>query len=166
MATSRFFHYSNRPGWDTNQWAKETVPRDFRLPDFSSFEPAWDTDQWVKIFSILVKFSVSYSNFSKSPRGMVLRWVSLHGHQTALSQPPRSMILRWVNSNFFGWNLPGVWYCGESVTLGYHTALSYATKFFVKYPRSMILRQLSQSPQGIILRGVTHDPGESASISL
>ena len=29
----------------------------------SSFELAWVTDQWVKIFSILVRISLSYSNF-------------------------------------------------------------------------------------------------------
>ena len=43
---------------------KGTVQRDFRPPFFSSFEPVWATDQWVKIVSILVKFSLSYSNFS------------------------------------------------------------------------------------------------------
>ena len=48
---------------------------------FSSFEPAWATDQWVKIVSILVKISQSYSNFL---------------NDTALSQSPRSIILRGV----------------------------------------------------------------------
>ena len=43
---------------------KWTVQRDFRPPCFSSFKPAWATVQWVKIFSILVKISLSYSNFS------------------------------------------------------------------------------------------------------
>ena len=33
------------------------------LEFFSLFEPAWATDQLVKIFSILVKFSLRYSNF-------------------------------------------------------------------------------------------------------
>ena len=43
---------------------KGTILGDFRpLVFFSSFEPAWATDQWVKILSILVKFSLSYSNF-------------------------------------------------------------------------------------------------------
>ena len=41
-----------------------TVQRDFRLPFFSSFKPAWATDQRVKIFSIFVKISLSYSNWS------------------------------------------------------------------------------------------------------
>ena len=45
---------------------KETVQRDFLPPFFSSFEPAWATEQWVKIFSILVKIWLSYSNFSES----------------------------------------------------------------------------------------------------
>ena len=35
----------------------------FDLQFFSSFGPAWVTDQWVKVFSILVKFSLRYSNF-------------------------------------------------------------------------------------------------------
>ena len=60
---------------------------------FSSFEPAWATDQWVKIVSILVKISQSYSNFSV--------------YHTAQSQSPRSIILRRVN-------LPTVSYCAES----------------------------------------------------
>ena len=51
----------------------------FDLQFFSSFEPAWAKDLWVKIFSILVKFSLSYSNFSESPRGMILRRVNLPG---------------------------------------------------------------------------------------
>ena len=45
---------------------KGTVQRDFRPPDFSSFKPTWATDLLVKIFLILVKISLSYSNFSKS----------------------------------------------------------------------------------------------------
>ena len=36
----------------------------FDLQCFSSFEPAWVTDQWVKIFSIYVKISLSYTIFS------------------------------------------------------------------------------------------------------
>ena len=47
----------------------------FDLQFFSTFEPAWATDQWVKIFSILVQFLPSYSNFSESTRGMILRTV-------------------------------------------------------------------------------------------
>ena len=43
---------------------KGTVQRDFRLSFFSSFEPAWATDPWVKIASLLVGVSPSYSNFS------------------------------------------------------------------------------------------------------
>ena len=35
----------------------------FDLQFFSSFEPVWGTDQWVKIFSILVQISRSYSKF-------------------------------------------------------------------------------------------------------
>ena len=58
---------------------KGTVQRDFWPPVFSLFEPAWSTDQWVKIFSNLVKFSPSYSNFS--------------GYITELSHSPRSIIL-------------------------------------------------------------------------
>ena len=48
---------------------------------FSSFEPALATDQWIKIFSILVKNSQSYSNFKSenlTPRGIILRRVRLH----------------------------------------------------------------------------------------
>ena len=36
----------------------------FDLQFFSPFEPAWSTDQWVKIFLIVVWFSLTYSNFS------------------------------------------------------------------------------------------------------
>ena len=46
---------------------------------FLSFEPAWATDQWFKTFSILVKFSLSYSNFYESPRGIILLRVNLPG---------------------------------------------------------------------------------------
>ena len=42
---------------------KGTILRDFRPPVFSSFEPVWANDQRVKIFSILVTFSQSSSNF-------------------------------------------------------------------------------------------------------
>ena len=49
----------------------------FDLQFFSSIEPAWATDQWVKIFSNLVRFLLSYSNFYESPRGMILRRVNL-----------------------------------------------------------------------------------------
>ena len=34
----------------------------FDLQFFSLFEPTCATDQWVKIFSIVVKISLSYSN--------------------------------------------------------------------------------------------------------
>ena len=57
----------------------------FDLQFFSSFEPAWATDQWVKIFSILVKFSPSYSNFYESP-WEILRRVNLPGYHTPASQ--------------------------------------------------------------------------------
>ena len=87
----------------------------FDLQFFSSFEPAWATDQWVKIFSILVKFSLSYSNFSESPRGMILRRV----------------------------NLPGVSYCAESISPGYHTPASHLLKFVLKSPRGMIPRRVN-----------------------
>ena len=43
---------------------KGKVQRDFRLPFFSSFKPAWANIQWVKLFSIFVKISLSYLNFS------------------------------------------------------------------------------------------------------
>ena len=57
----------------------------FDLQFFSSFEPAWATDQGVKIFLILVKFSLSFLNFYESHRGMILR-----------SQSPRGIIPRQV----------------------------------------------------------------------
>ena len=50
---------------------------------YASFEPAWANVQGVKIFSILVQISPSYSNFSESPRGM---------YDTAQSQSPRGII--------------------------------------------------------------------------
>ena len=46
----------------------------FDLQFFSLFEPACATDQRVKIFSILVKNSLSYSNFKSknlTPWGMI-----------------------------------------------------------------------------------------------
>ena len=58
---------------------KGTVQRDFWPLVFSSFEPAWATDQWGKIFSILVKISLSYLNFYESPKGIILRRVNLPG---------------------------------------------------------------------------------------
>ena len=61
---------------------KGTVQRDFRPQVFSSLDPAWAPDQRIKIFSILVKFSTSSSNFS--------------GYHTALSQSLRNIILRGV----------------------------------------------------------------------
>ena len=83
-----------------NQSIKGTVQRDFRPPVFSSFEPALASDQWVKIFSILVKNSQSYSKFklqksdslwyhtpaSQSPRGII----------PTASQSPRGMMPRKV----------------------------------------------------------------------
>ena len=51
----------------------------FEFQLFSSFEPAWATDLRVKIFSILVNFSLRYSNFAESPLGMILRRVYLPG---------------------------------------------------------------------------------------
>ena len=71
----------------------------FDLQFFSSFEPALASDQWVKIFSILVKNSQSYSNFKSenlTPRGIIPRRV----------------------------NLPGVSYPCESISPGYHTPAS------------------------------------------
>ena len=59
---------------------KGTFQRDFRPPVFFIIR-TWATDQWVKIVSILLKISQSYSNFS---------------NDTALSQSPRSIILRGV----------------------------------------------------------------------
>ena len=82
---------------------------------FSSFEPAWATDQCVKIFSILVKFSLSYSNFFESPCGIILCRVNLPrvsypgqsrvkilfeispGYDTLARQSPWGIILRRVN---------------------------------------------------------------------
>ena len=61
------------------------------LQFFSSFELAWTTDQWVKIFSILVKISPSYS-ICITLRGV---W-NCAGYDTARSQSPRSIILQKV----------------------------------------------------------------------
>ena len=40
----------------------------FSVYFLSSFEPAWatDRDQWIKIISIFVQISLSYSNFEKT----------------------------------------------------------------------------------------------------
>ena len=58
----------------------------FDLHFFSSFEPAWVTDQWVKIFTILVEFLPSYSNFTESPRSIILRGVTFYpGKSTYIS---------------------------------------------------------------------------------
>ena len=45
-------------------WLKGQFNEILDLQFLSSFEPAWATDQWIKIFTILVKISLSYSNFS------------------------------------------------------------------------------------------------------
>ena len=47
----------------------------FDLQLFSSFEPAWATEQWLKIFSILIKISLSYLNFYEAPWGIIPRRV-------------------------------------------------------------------------------------------
>ena len=52
-----------------------------------------------------------------------------------------------------GVNLPGVSYCGESISPGYHTVGSQSP---LGYHTAG-----NQSLQGIILRGVTLDRGES-----
>ena len=96
---------------------KGTVQRDFWLPFFSSFRPAWATDQWVKIFSILVKFSLSYLNFYESPRGIILRRV----------------------------NLPGVSYSTESISLGQDTSASHVLKF--ESPQGMRPRRVTHDPR-------------------
>ena len=50
---------------------------------FPPFEPAWATDQWLKIFFILIKISLSYSNFL---------WIS-PGYHTAQSQSPWGIVV-------------------------------------------------------------------------
>ena len=46
----------------------------FALQFFLSFELARATDQWVKIFSIFVKISLSYSNFSIEKNWLPAVW--------------------------------------------------------------------------------------------
>ena len=46
------------------------------------------------------------------------------------------MILRRVN-------LPGVSYCAEPISLGYHTPASHLLKLVLKSPRGMIPQQVS-----------------------
>ena len=70
---------ASHPAKDASLILKGQSNEIFDLQFFSSIEPAWYTDQWFKIFSILVKFSPSYSNFYESPRGMILRRVNLPG---------------------------------------------------------------------------------------
>ena len=93
----------------------------FDLQFFSSFEPAWATDQWVKIFLILIKFSLSYSSFYESPQGIILR------SHTAQSHSPWGIILRRVD-------LPGVSNCAESISLRNHAPVSHLLKFVLKSP--------------------------------
>ena len=57
---------------------KGTVQRS-RYLIFSSIEHGWATNQGVKLCSILVQISASYSNFSKAPRGIRPRGVDLPG---------------------------------------------------------------------------------------
>ena len=74
----------------------------FDLQCFSSFEPALATDQWVKIFSLFVKNSQSYSNFKSenlTPRvsypGESIRNPPKHdspGYDSPASQSPRGII--------------------------------------------------------------------------
>ena len=67
----------------------------FNLRFFSSLEPVWATDQQVKIFSILVKNSPSYTNFkfeNLTPQVMIPRRVSLPGVSytgESIKNPPK-----------------------------------------------------------------------------
>ena len=73
----------------------------FDFQFFSSFEPACATDQWFKIFSILIKISLSYSSFYESPRGIIL-----HTHRVYLPRisNPATHLLKFVLKS------PWVWY--------------------------------------------------------
>ena len=83
------------------------------LQFFSPFELAWTPDQWVKIFSILVKISPSYS-ICITLRGV---W-NCAGYDTA-----RGMILRGVN-------LPGVSYCRKSCDFSGSYLKGHSNKIF------------------------------------
>ena len=97
--------------------SKGTVQRDFRPPVFHHTNLPGPLPNGLKDFRFLVKISLSYSNFSVSPRRVNLPWVSYE--------------MRWVS-------LPGVSNCTESISLWYHTAMSHITKFFVQSPRGII----------------------------
>ena len=71
--------YPTQVSHEGKSYIKGTVQRDLLPPFFPSFEPAWATNQQVKTFSILVKISPSYSNFSDSPRGIIPRRANLPG---------------------------------------------------------------------------------------
>ena len=98
--------------WMTSTFLKGQSNEIFDLNFFSSFEPACATDQWVKTFSILVKFSLSYSNFNESPWGIILGRV----------------------------NLPGVSYCADSISPGCHTVQSQSPGEW--YPGESISRRM------------------------
>ena len=85
------------------------TPTRFFTKIVSSFKPAWAADQCFKMFSILVKFSPSYTSYT-----------NFSGYHTAQSPSPCSIILRRVN-------LPTVTYYAESISLQYHTAQSHVT---------------------------------------
>ena len=92
----------------------------FYLQFSSSFEPALATGQWVKIFSILIKNSQSYSNFNSenlTPRGTIPRRVRLPKVSYPGRQSPWGIIPWRVN-------LPGVSHPCKSISLGYHTPAS------------------------------------------
>ena len=102
------------------------------------FEPAWATDQWVKIFSILVKISSSFSNFSVQklpprPRSIILQGVQKISTRTLKKKWQMWPLISMYVCTFIcvtlsplkacvkvlrnGWGhdwLPAVWYCGET----------------------------------------------------
>ena len=84
--------------WTSGNYILRAVQWDLRPPVFFII---WTSmGHWPnKIFSILVQISLSYLNFYESPWGIIL----------------------------WGVNLPGVSYCAESISPGYHNAQSLIT---------------------------------------
>ena len=86
-----------------NNFLKGQSREIFDLQFFSWFDPTWATDLSVKIFSILVKNSLSYAFWV----WYTMQRVNLPGYDTPTSQSPWSIIPRRFNKNPPKYDSPG-----------------------------------------------------------
>ena len=124
---------------NTFSYLERDSPTKFRPPFFSSFEPAWATDQQITTFSILVKISPSYWNFSESPQGIIPRrvicrfWILIKGTVQRNFQPVffiiRSCLDHWeMSKNIFdfGYDFAKLFNFFVKISPGYHTPASHS----------------------------------------